>query len=48
MSRAMADATPKGRCVVLPGERHLMARLAPDAVNAVLADFLRDPRVVAH
>ena len=42
MSRAMADATPRGRCVVLPGERHLMARLAPDAVNAVLADFLRD------
>ena len=42
MSRAMADAAPKGRCVVLPRQRHLMARMAPDAVNAVLADFLRD------
>lgn len=42
MSQAMADAAPRGRCVVLPGERHIMARMAPDAVNAVLDDFLRD------
>ena len=42
MSRAMAEATPRGCCVVLPGQRHLMARMAPDAVNAVLDDFLRD------
>ena len=42
MSRAMAEAAPQGRCVVLPGERQLMPRLAPEAVNVELADFLRD------
>lgn len=41
MSRAMADAVPLGRSVVIPGHRHLVNLTAPDQVNAALRDWLR-------
>lgn len=40
MSRRMASETPDGRAISLPGERHMMALVSPDAVNDVLRDFI--------
>ncbi len=43
MSERMAAETPRGRARILPGERHMMAMVSPDAVNAALRDFLDAP-----
>ncbi|MGX9571433.1 alpha/beta fold hydrolase [Mesorhizobium sp. f-mel] len=40
MSAAMARLAPRGRCVVLEGERHMMAIASPDAVTRRIVDFL--------
>ncbi|MDA5093771.1 alpha/beta hydrolase [Aliiroseovarius sp. KMU-50] len=40
MSRAMAEAAPLGRAMVIKGHRHMVNLTAPDAVNAALADWL--------
>lgn len=42
MSREMAAATPRGRCEVIDGERHMMNLTAPDVVNARLLAFLSE------
>lgn len=42
MSAAMAALVPEGQCVVLRGERHMMALASPDLVTARLEDFLCD------
>jgi len=41
-TRAMAEAIPGSRFVVLPGVGHLAGLEAPEAVNAVIDDFLRE------
>jgi len=46
MSRAMADAAPQGRAIVLPGERHMMSLVSPASVNAVLRLFLNETAVM--
>lgn len=43
MSRAMADAAPRGRLVVLPGQRHMVGLTAPEAVNGALSEWLAIP-----
>ena len=43
MARAMADAAPLGRAVVIENHRHMVNLTAPDAVNAALTDWLRLP-----
>lgn len=43
MSERMAAATPRGRALTLPGERHMMAMVSPGIVNAALREFLGDP-----
>lgn len=40
MSDRMAAETPQGRARILPGERHMMAMVSPDAVNTALRAFL--------
>ncbi|RWO76322.1 MAG: alpha/beta fold hydrolase [Mesorhizobium sp.] len=40
MSAAMARLAPRGRCVVLEGERHMMAVASPDVVTRRIVDFL--------
>lgn len=40
MSEAMAAIAPRGRAVVLPGERHMMALTDPDRTNRVLREFI--------
>ncbi|MBZ9974009.1 alpha/beta fold hydrolase [Mesorhizobium sp. BR-1-1-10] len=40
MSAAMARLAPRGRCTVLPGERHMMAVAAPDLTTRHIVDFL--------
>ncbi|QCG90119.1 alpha/beta fold hydrolase [Azospirillum sp. TSH100] len=40
MSRRMAMETPNGHALSLSDERHMMALVSPDRVNAVLRDFL--------
>ena len=40
-TRAMADAIPGSRFVVLPRVGHLAALEAPEAVNAAIDQFLR-------
>jgi len=41
MSRAMAEAAPFGRAVVIEGERHMVNLTAPHPVNAALRDWLQ-------
>ncbi|WP_338759694.1 alpha/beta fold hydrolase [Massilia sp. METH4] len=43
MSRAMAEATPGSKCVVIPGERHMMGLTAPEEVNGHLLRFIDTP-----
>lgn len=40
MSEAMAAVAPRGRAIVLPGERHMMALTDPDRTNRVLREFI--------
>ena len=40
MARAMAAAAPRGRAVTIPGHRHMVNLTAPEAVNAVLQEWL--------
>jgi len=40
MSRRMAAETPGGQALSLPDERHMMALVSPEKVNAALRDFL--------
>ncbi len=40
MAQAMADALPRGECVILSGLRHLPTTEGADTVNAMLSDFL--------
>ncbi|MER8481325.1 alpha/beta fold hydrolase [Mesorhizobium sp. M1322] len=40
MSAAMARLAPRGRCVVLEDERHMMAVASPDVVTRCIVDFL--------
>lgn len=40
MSRAMAEAAPQGRSVVMSGERHMMSLVSPDRINSELRAFL--------
>uniref|UniRef100_UPI001EF8B941 alpha/beta fold hydrolase n=1 Tax=Stenotrophomonas maltophilia TaxID=40324 RepID=UPI001EF8B941 len=42
MSRAMADAAPRGRLAILPGQRHMMTMTAPLDVAERLRAFHRD------
>ncbi|MFO1149530.1 MAG: alpha/beta fold hydrolase [Alsobacter sp.] len=41
MSRAMAQAAPRGEAVVIEGHRHMVNLTAPDRVNAALAAWLK-------
>jgi pimeloyl-ACP methyl ester carboxylesterase len=40
MSRAIADAAPRGQALVIAGHRHMVNLTAPEAVNAALNDWL--------
>ncbi|PZM08799.1 alpha/beta fold hydrolase [Rhizobium tubonense] len=40
MTNAMADATPKGWARIIDGHRHMVNLTAPDAVNAIVEDWL--------
>ncbi len=40
MARAMAAAAPRGWVHIIEGHRHMVNLTAPDAVNAILADWL--------
>ncbi|WP_352605503.1 alpha/beta fold hydrolase [Mesorhizobium sp. M0488] len=40
MSAAMARLAPQGRCVVLDGQKHMMAVTAPDLTTRHIVDFL--------
>ncbi|WP_300517487.1 alpha/beta hydrolase [Aliiroseovarius sp.] len=40
MARAIAEAAPRGRALVIAGHRHMVNLTAPDAVNAALRDWL--------
>lgn len=40
MSRAMADAAPRGRAVIVKDQRHMVNLTAPEAVNAALREWL--------
>ncbi|WP_137390492.1 alpha/beta fold hydrolase [Rhodoligotrophos defluvii] len=42
MSATMARLAPKGRCVVIPGEKHMMALTAPDRVTEEIIAFLEE------
>lgn len=41
MSRAMAEAAPHGRAVVIAGHRHMVNLTAPEAVSTALLDWLQ-------
>jgi (E)-2-((N-methylformamido)methylene)succinate hydrolase len=41
MSHAMATLAPRGRALVIAGERHMMSLTAAAHINRVLIDFLR-------
>ncbi|MDP5220332.1 alpha/beta hydrolase [Ruegeria sp. 2205SS24-7] len=43
MSRAMAQAAPRGQAVVIENHRHMVNLTAPDAVNAALEAWLATP-----
>ncbi len=43
MSQRMAAEAPHGKAVVVPGQRHMVSLVAPDIVNAALADWLAEP-----
>jgi flavin reductase (DIM6/NTAB) family NADH-FMN oxidoreductase RutF/pimeloyl-ACP methyl ester carboxylesterase len=43
MAVAMAEAAPRGRALVLDGQRHMMNLIDPSAVNQALRDLLREP-----
>lgn len=43
MSRAMADLTPRGHAVIVPGEHHMASLTAPERVNAALEAWLAEP-----
>ncbi len=43
MSRAMADAAPNGRAIILEGHRHMVNLTHPEAVNAAMRDWLETP-----
>lgn len=47
MSRRMAEAAPRGRCVVIEGHRHMVNLTAPDQVNAALRQWLANPEAAA-
>ena len=47
MARAMADAAPLGRALVIEGHRHMVNLTAKDAVNTALQDWLEIEHVVA-
>jgi pimeloyl-ACP methyl ester carboxylesterase len=40
MSVAMAAAAPRGRAIIVPGERHMMSLAAPDRITPHLTEFL--------
>jgi (E)-2-((N-methylformamido)methylene)succinate hydrolase len=42
MSEAMAGIAPRGRAIVLSGERHMMALTDPDRTNRILTDFINE------
>jgi hypothetical protein len=42
MSRAMAQAAPDSRCIILPKERHMMTLTAPAEVTRHLISFVRE------
>jgi flavin reductase (DIM6/NTAB) family NADH-FMN oxidoreductase RutF/pimeloyl-ACP methyl ester carboxylesterase len=46
MSAAMARLAPRGRCTVLPGERHMMAVAAPDLTTRHIVDFLTEDEAI--
>ncbi|WP_165802862.1 alpha/beta fold hydrolase [Pelagivirga sediminicola] len=46
MSRAMADAAPRGEALIVPGARHMAGFVTPGPVNAALHDF--SARVLAQ
>lgn len=46
MSREMAGAARDGHAVIVPGQRHMLPMLDPDAVNAALCAWLERPVVV--
>lgn len=48
MSEAMAEAAPHGELVVVPGERHMVPLVAPEPVNAALAQWLARPVVTSE
>lgn len=41
--RAMADAIPQARLSMIPGAGHMAPAEAPDAFNAIVADWLEQP-----
>lgn len=44
MSEQMAQDTPYGQSIVVPGERHMMSLTSVDAVNSILERFMRDAK----
>lgn len=42
MTRAMASAAPNGRACVIKNHRHMVNLTAPDQVNAVMAEWLKE------
>lgn len=48
MSRAMAEAAPHGRLVLVPGAGHMVGLTAPEAVNTALAAWLDAPALPAR
>jgi flavin reductase (DIM6/NTAB) family NADH-FMN oxidoreductase RutF/pimeloyl-ACP methyl ester carboxylesterase len=43
MAKAMAQATPRGKALILEGERHMMALVSPESVNTALRNLLAEP-----
>jgi (E)-2-((N-methylformamido)methylene)succinate hydrolase len=46
MASAMANEAPRGKALVLEGERHMMSLTNPTAVNIALRELLRQPTSV--
>ena len=46
MARAMADAAPEGRALVIEGHRHMVNLTAPDRVSQALIDWMETPSTV--
>ena len=42
MSLAMAAAAPLGQAVIMPGQRHMAAFVAPDMCNRIILEFLQN------